>query len=86
MNFQVELTAFIIPGIIGLVWLVRLEGRILGALDKIRDLSAQIVNQEKKHDALDNKIMEKLSFIERSLAKIEGQLISRRNEHGEQRD
>lgn len=86
MNFQVELTAFIIPGIIGLVWLVRLEGRILGALDKIRDLSAQIVNQEKKHDALDNRIMEKLSFIERSLAKIEGQLISRRNEHGEQRD
>lgn len=86
MNFQVELTAFIIPGIVALVWLVRLEGRILGALDKIRDLSAQIVNQEKKHDALDNRIMEKLSFIERSLAKIEGQLISRRNEHGEQRD
>jgi hypothetical protein len=74
MGISIELTSLIIFGIGGLVWLVRLEGKVLGASEKIKDLTAQVVNQEKKHDALDNRIMEKLSFIERSLAKIEGQL------------
>jgi hypothetical protein len=79
MSFSTELISLAFSGIAGLVWLVRLEGRIIGALDKIRDLSSQVTNQEKKHEALDNRIMEKLSFIERSLAKIEGQLIIRRD-------
>ena len=80
MNFSVELTTLIGSGIVALVWLVRLEGRVINALEKVKDLSAQVSDQGKKHDALDSRIMEKLSFIERSLAKIEGQLIPRRND------
>lgn len=79
MSFSIELTSLIICGIGALVWLVRLEGRVLGVSEKMKDLTSQVTNQEKKHEALDNRIMEKLSFIERSLAKIEGQLITRRD-------
>ena len=74
MNLPLDLTGFILSGTAALIWLVRLEGRLITALEKVKDLSSQVSNQEKKHEALDNKIMEKLSFIERSLAKIEGQL------------
>lgn len=84
MNFSTELLTIGISAIGGLVWLVRLEGRLIGALDKIRDLTTQVAEQGKKHEALDNRIMEKLSFIERSLAKIEGQLITRRDRENEQ--
>lgn len=79
MGISAELIAIISSVICGLVWLVRLEGKVLGTTEKLKDLSAQVNNQEKKHEALDNRIMEKLSFIERSLAKIEGQLITRRD-------
>lgn len=84
MNFSTELLTIGISAIGGLVWLVRLEGRLIGALEKVRDLTNQVSDQGKKHEALDNRIMEKLSFIERSLAKIEGQLITRRDREHEQ--
>jgi hypothetical protein len=84
MSFSPELISIGIAGITCLVWLVRLEGRILGALEKISDMNEQVWELEKKHDALDTRIMDKLSVIERSLAKIEGQLITRRDREHEQ--
>jgi hypothetical protein len=50
-----------------IVWLIRLEG-------KTNYNERAIEKLEVKHDALDNKIVEKLSVIEKSLAKIEGRL------------
>lgn len=50
-----------------IVWLIRLEG-------KTNYNERMIEKLEIKHDALDNKIVEKLSVIEKSLAKIEGRI------------
>lgn len=56
------------------VWLIRLEGKTERNDDRAKDNEKAIEKLEVKHDALNNKIVEKLSVIERSLAKIEGQL------------
>lgn len=54
--------------VIGLVvWLIRLEG-------KANYNEKAIEKLEVKHEALDSKIVDKLSVIEKSLAKIEGRL------------
>jgi hypothetical protein len=56
-----------LAAIAGMVWLVRLEGKMIIVQ---RDLA----RLEVKHEALDNKIVEKLSLIEKSLARLEGRL------------
>lgn len=54
--------------IVGLVvWLIRLEGRVNFAQNLVNKL-------EVRHESLDNKIVNKLSDIEKALAKIEGRL------------
>ena len=54
--------------VIGLVvWLIRLEGKTNYAARGLEKL-------ETRHEALESKIVEKLSVIEKSIAKIEGWL------------
>ena len=66
---------YLILGVIGAaIWLVRLEGQVKG-LKEVNKLQADSIKEIKfKHDSLDNKIMEKLSEVEKTLARIEGHL------------
>lgn len=58
----------------GIIWLVRLEGRI-NNLDRILDMvQAEADDLRKRHEALDERLMSKLSEIEKALARIEGHL------------
>lgn len=62
----------IIAGIVsGIVWLIRLEGKIKYNEQTLMELKV-------KHEALDSKIVDKLSLIEKTIARIEG-LLSRDN-------
>jgi hypothetical protein len=82
MNLSIELTTLLSGAIIGIVWLVRLEGRVFSAHEKAIDLYNRVQKLDEKHDALDSKIMDKLSYIERSLSKIEGRLSIDTNKEG----
>lgn len=55
-------------------WLIRLEGRVTYGEKLIRANEKSLDELRAKHEALDSKIVEKLSNVERSLAKIEGRL------------
>lgn len=57
------LTAFISL----IVWSVRLEGKVAFAQKEISELKI-------KHDSLDSQLVEKISTIEKTLARIEGRL------------
>lgn len=60
--------ATVVGGFIAVVvWLIRLEG-------KANYTERAVEKLEVKHDALDNKIVDKLSEIEKSLAKIQGRM------------
>lgn len=64
----IEATCAVVSLVVALiVWLIRLEG-------KANTNEKAIEKLEVKHDALDSKIVDKLSVIEKSLAKIEGRL------------
>lgn len=56
------------------VWFARLEGRI-SQEKELRNALEKVVDElQKKVDTIDSKIVDKLSVIEKSLAKIEGRL------------
>ena len=63
-----------VTGVAALVWLVRLEGKV-GAnergIDRLNDWSHLM---EEKHANLDSKIVNQLSEIKQSLARLEGKL------------
>lgn len=52
----------------GLVWLIRIEGRINYAEKTLDRLQI-------KHEELENKIMDKLSVIEKSISRLEGMMM-----------
>lgn len=61
-------------GVLALIWLVRLEGRI-SAVDKANIETQKDVDELRtKHEALDSKIIEQLAQIRESLARLEGKL------------
>jgi len=64
--------------LVGITWLFRLEARVNRANEKVESLEKKqehdILGVESKADAFESKIMDKLSIIEKSLAKIEGRL------------
>ena len=65
----------VVSGVVGvIVWLVRLEASSNQTRDRHKDLLEKLVRLEQKYEALDTRIVEKLSVIEKSLAKIEGRL------------
>lgn len=69
MGLSDERLVWLLPAVISvigcIIWFVRLEGRINYSERAVEKLEA-------KHDALDMKIVDKLSIIEKSLSKIEG--------------
>jgi len=60
--------------IAGLVWLVRIEGRTMQLQQLINVCQADVDDLRKRHEALDERLMAKLSEIEKSLSRIEGHL------------
>lgn len=64
----------------GIVWLVRLEGRINAFEKQIDELKHRISSMEIKHDALDSKVVEQLASVRESLARIEGALGVKKGE------
>lgn len=57
-----------------IVWLVRLEGKV-GYVEKLADEAQKDVDVLRvKHEGLDNKIVEQLSDVKQSLARLEGRL------------
>lgn len=62
-------------GLIGVVvWFVRLEGRINMQDNIIQDAQADIKDLRIRHEALDSKVLEKISQIQQAVARIEGML------------
>jgi len=57
-----------------LVWLVRLEGKVSSNLKSIERLDNWAGLMEEKHSNLDSKIVNELSEIKQSLARLEGKL------------
>lgn len=70
--------------LIGMVaWFIRLEAKVLANDKSQNDCEKNVDKLDVQLRALDNRIVEKLSFIERSLAKIEGRLsLSNDQNHG----
>lgn len=68
-------------GLIGVVvWLVRLEGRVNYIDAAQKDLHADVAELRVKHESLDSKVVEQLSQVRESLARIEGALGVRNGE------
>jgi hypothetical protein len=57
-----------------IVWLVRLEGRVTYEARITSANEKRIDTLEEKHHALDSKVVEQLSDVRESLARIEGAL------------
>jgi len=57
-----------------MAWFIRLEAKGLANEKAQVDTAKSLDKLDVKVEALDNRIVEKLSYIERSLAKIEGRL------------
>lgn len=80
MNDHLLQIGFAVIGFI--VWLVRLEGKI-NAVEKSNVETQKDVDELRaRHEALDSKIVEQLSEIRESLARLEGSLgiIKRKGE------
>lgn len=56
------------------IMFARVDGRVSGHDNRLNDFSDSLKELRSKHEALDNKIVDKLSNVEKSLAKIEGRL------------
>lgn len=71
----VGLLVVIVPVV---VWLVRLEGMVKMQRRESDLLKEEIGSLRTKHEALDSKVVEKLSLIEKTLARIEGYMFDKR--------
>jgi len=79
---DIQSLIYIVSSLIGIViWFVRLEGLSKFNNRMIDELRQEITELRTKHEALDSKIVEKLSVIEKSLAKIEGRLLGNLKGH-----
>lgn len=62
-------------GIVGLlIWLVRLEGKLKQISKDVDRIDASYASLEKKSETIFEKIFDKLSTIEITLAKLEGKI------------
>ncbi|OPZ24513.1 MAG: hypothetical protein BWZ03_00146 [bacterium ADurb.BinA186] len=66
--------AILIAFVSGLVWLVRLEGRVNHGETNQASLKERVDILQTKHDSLDSKLVAQLSDVRESLARIEGRL------------
>ncbi len=58
----------------GIVWFVRLEGKVKAASDRIDAAMQSLALLREKHENLDSKIVAQLTQVRESLARIEGHL------------
>lgn len=58
-----------------IVWFVRLEGRIKSCEHTDSRIEKELDGLIVKHEALDSRVLEELSKVRESLARIEGQLL-----------
>lgn len=66
---------YIIGSALGIViWLIRLEGRVIQGDRDHAETTKQIDILRTKHDSLDSKVVEELARVRESLARIEGVL------------
>jgi hypothetical protein len=71
---------FLVAGVVGLiVWFVRLESRVTRGDERNADNTQRIELLNAKHESLDSKVVEQLSEVRESLARIEGFLGSKSN-------
>lgn len=64
----------LVGGIAAIVWLVRLEGKIHAAVNANVETQKDVDELRVKHEQLDSKVLEQLSEIKQSLARLEGSL------------
>ena len=82
IKMDIQSLIYVVSSLIGIViWFVRLEGLSKFNNRMIDELRQEITELRTKHEALDSKIVEKLSVIEKSLAKIEGRLLGNLKGH-----
>lgn len=62
-----------------IVWLVRLEGKVLMGEKQVSIAQKEIDTLLVKHEALDSKVVEQLASVRESLARIEGALGVKRD-------
>ena len=72
MGLQVDLTTIILAAIGGIIWLIRLEGKIKHNEHLNFETQKDVDSLRLKHEALDSRIVEKLAEISERLARIEG--------------
>lgn len=68
---HVELILAVVAGI---VWLVRLEGRVRHVDEKQRETQNDVADLRTRHETLDSRIVYELASLKESVARIEGYL------------
>jgi hypothetical protein len=76
----VDHVELILTGLGFIIWLIRLEGRVNMNEKTTSIAQSDLEALQIKHEALDSKVLEKISQIQQTVARIEGMLESR-NEH-----
>lgn len=66
--------AAIAPAVGALAWIFALKGRVVVLETENKTMRTEIDKVSAKHDALDSKIVERLSAIETAMARMEGYL------------
>jgi len=79
-NKLVEYYPLILLGLGGLIWGLRLEGEVKMNKRLTANAQSDIDTLRVKHEALDSKVLEKISQIQQTVARIEG-MLEARNEH-----
>lgn len=74
MEIGLDAYAMVSGLILGVVWLVRLEGKIHAAVNANVETQKDVDELRVKHEQLDSKVLEQLSEIKQSLARLEGSL------------
>lgn len=75
MQFELGSIVLAVSVLIGaIIWFVRLEGRVNTLEKTVNSLEVKVAKQEQKLEDFDDKIVNKLSEIEKSLARLEGRM------------
>lgn len=72
MELQLDIFQVAVVLIGGIVWLVRLEGKIKHAEHRVNEVQKDVDDLRIRHETLDSKIVDKLAEISERLARIEG--------------
>lgn len=75
LPYWIEVLSIIGGAFLGaVIWFIRLESRVKYQDKELLRLTIELADIKKKHEDLDTKLMEKLSTIEKTLARICGKL------------